>query len=198
MISGLVLAAGLSKRMGRPKQQVMLRGRPMLDYAVRSFLASKAGEVLVVLRPGITWQAPESVKTVMNSESSSGISSSLRAGLKALGQQSEGVVVGLGDKPAVLASTIDRLILSHESSDAGILVPTFHGTRGNPVLFVRSLYPSLLKLQGDEGARALMERIPASVKEVPVDDEGILLDVNTPADVPTMEEVLARLPSDWK
>ena len=195
MISGLILAAGLSRRMGRPKQEIMLRGRPMLTYAVDSFLASKAGEVLVVIRPGALWRGPAEARVVVNPRPSDGMSSSLRVGLRSLDPRTEGVLVGLGDKPALLVSTIDALIQASRESHAGIVVPTYRGSRGNPVLFDRALFPRLLRLRGDQGARELVRRDAASVQELAVDDPGVILDVNVQADVRKMGRLLARLHS---
>ncbi len=193
MISGLVLAAGLSRRMGRPKQEILLRGRPMLDYSVSSFLASKAGEVVVVVRPGTGWRSPPGARVVVNPRPAEGMSASLKVGLRSLDPGTEGVLVGLGDKPALLPSTIDRLISARSESGASILVPTFQGRRGNPVLFDRTLFPRLLRLRGDQGARDFIRRNAAMVEEVPVDDPGVVLDVNVKADVRKMSRVLARL-----
>lgn len=193
MISGLVLAAGLSKRMGSPKQDITLAGKKVLDHVVDSFLSSKVAEVVVVVRPGIAWQRSEKgLKTVVNSRPSTGISGSLRLGLRALGLRSRAVVVGLGDKPAVLPSTIDRLISAYESSGSSMVVPTFRGTRGNPVLFDRGLFPLMLRLRGDSGAKRLMEKSPHEVLEVPVEDEGVLVDLNAPGDIRKLEGILAH------
>jgi molybdenum cofactor cytidylyltransferase len=195
LISGLILAAGLSRRMGRPKQEITLRGRPMLTYAVDSFLASKAGEVLVVIRPGAQWRGPAEARMVVNPRPSDGMSSSLRVGLRSLDPRTEGALVGLGDKPALLASTIDALIQARRESHAGIVVPTYRGSMGNPVLFDRALFPRLLRLRGDQGARELVRRGAASVLELAVDDPGVILDVNVQADVRKMGRLLARLHS---
>jgi molybdenum cofactor cytidylyltransferase len=190
----LILAAGLSRRMGRPKQQILLRGRPMLDYAVSAFLASRVEEVLVVVRPGARWRSPAGARVVVNSHPSAGMSSSLRVGLRSLDPRSGGVLVGLGDKPALHASTIDALILARTESHASIVVPTFRGVRGNPVLFDSALFPRLLRLRGDQGAKAFLQRNAAMVLEVAVDDPGVTLDVNVQADVRKMSRLLARLP----
>ncbi|MDG6900155.1 MAG: nucleotidyltransferase family protein [Nitrososphaerota archaeon] len=196
MFSGLILAAGLSSRMGRPKQQMLLRGRPMLDYAVDAFLSSRVREVLVVVRQGVQWRCPLGARLVVNPRPSAGISSSLRVGLKSLDPLTEGVLVGLGDKPALQASTIDALILARSKPNASIVVPTFRGSRGNPVLFDRALFPQLQRLRGDQGARAFLQRNASMVLEVAVDDPGVTLDVNVPEDVRRMSRLMARLPSD--
>jgi molybdenum cofactor cytidylyltransferase len=196
LISGLILAAGLSRRMGRPKQEILFLGRPMLDYAVGSFLASKVGEVVVVLRPGADWHCPAGARVVLNPRPSAGMSSSLRVGLRNLDERTEGVLVGLGDKPALLTPTIDALIQARRESKADVVVPTFRGVRGNPVFFDKALFPRLLRLRGDQGARELVRKNIASARELAVDDPGVLLDVNVEADVRRMRPLLARLHSE--
>jgi molybdenum cofactor cytidylyltransferase len=193
MISGLVLAAGVSKRMGSPKQELKLAGKAMLDHVTDSFLSSGLAEVVVVIRPGISWsRKARRLKVVVNPRPSEGISESLKVGVRALNKRSEAVVVGLGDKPLVRPSTIDMLVSAYESSDSKMVVPTLKGTRGNPVLFDKSLLPELLRLRGDAGAKSIMEDNPRGVLEVPVDDEGVIVDVNTPADKEKVERILAR------
>ena len=167
----------------------------MLDYAVNAFLASMVGEVLVVVRPGVRWRTPAGARAVVNPRPSAGMSSSLRVGLRSLDPRTEGVLVGLGDKPALQTSTIDALIFARAESHASIVVPTFRGVRGNPVLFDRALFPRLLRLRGDQGAKAFLQRNAATVLEVAVDDPGVTLDVNVQADVRRMSRLLTRLPS---
>jgi molybdenum cofactor cytidylyltransferase len=184
LISAVILAAGLSKRMGSPKQEVLLAGRKVLDYVVDSFLSSKVTEVVVVVRPGLAWRrSARKLKIVLNENPSSGISGSLVVGLGVVHKLSKAVVVGLGDKPLVLPSSINALISEYEASGSKIVIPTYGGTRGNPVLFDRSLFPMLLRLHGDSGAKSVIERYPEKVRELPLADEGIVIDVNTPGDI---------------
>lgn len=193
MISGIVLAAGLSTRMGRPKQNVILGDRPMLEHAVRAFVSSKVNEVIVVVGGGEESrrmpQGPR-VRFVVNADPAKGLSSSLRLGLRSVGGDCEAAVIGLGDEPLVLPSTIDILISTYRRTGSKIVVPTFKGTRGNPVLFDRTVFPLILNLRGDVGAKGIIGRNRSDTVEVRVDDEGILLDVDIPSDLKDAEAAL--------
>jgi len=193
LISGLILAAGKARRMGTPKQVVKIGGKPMLQHVVDSFLASSLGEVVVVVRPGLPWKPKPSrrLRVVVNSRFGEGISSSVKFGLSSLSSGSEATVIGLGDKPLLLPSTIERLLVAYRRSGSKIVVPTYNRVRGNPILFQKSLYPWILELKGDVGAKRVINSNESEVLEVSVDDEGVLLDVNTPSDLERAVRTLA-------
>jgi molybdenum cofactor cytidylyltransferase len=158
---------------------------PMVTTVVRAALASRADEVLVVT--GDDQERVEAclsglpVRLVWNPEHIHGLSTSLRAGVSALESGTGAVVVCLGDMPLVRPAHIDTLIgafLADPSSS--IFVPTWQGGRGNPVLWTVDLLPEIGTLTGDVGVKALMDRHPTKVREVPVDTSGILTDVDTP------------------
>ncbi len=107
-----------------------------------------------------------------------GMAASLRTGIGALPRDCAGALICLGDMPFVRPATLDRLA-GFFSGQAAIL-PTYEGRRGNPVLLARPLFADILMLTGDQGARALLGAIPDRVAELPVDDPGILRDVDRP------------------
>jgi molybdenum cofactor cytidylyltransferase len=185
LITGLVLAAGLSKRMGEPKQNLLLAGKPILDWSTEAFLSSRVDDVIVIVnisglrRHGIGRR----LSYVVNPDPSRGLSSSLKLGVRSVRRGSEAVVVGLGDKPLVLPETINALVSTYRRTGARIVVPVCGGKRGNPVLFQRSMFGPILELSGDVGAREVMSKHEDEVLEVPVEDRGILLDIDTPSDL---------------
>jgi molybdenum cofactor cytidylyltransferase len=194
MITGLILAAGLSKRMGKPKQGVLLAGRTMLDLSIEAFLSSSVDDLIVVV------DQPQSLKRetgprlryVVNPDPSRGLSSSLKLGLRAVKEGSEAAVVSLGDKPLVLPETVDALMAAYRRTGARIVVPVYEGNRGNPVLFQRTMFGFILELSGDVGGRQVIDRHEHEVLELPVKDQGILLDIDTPSDI---DKALALLAS---
>lgn len=197
MISGIILAAGASRRMGAPKQTLEVGGRAMLERVVDTFLGSSLQEVILVLTPALGWKPRKRkrLRFVFNTRSSDGISTSLRAGLEALSPKSDAVVVGLGDKPLLRQSTIEKLIEVHRRSSAEILVPVYRSKRGNPILFPRNLYEEMRRLQGDVGAKVLVEAEKHLVKEVPVNDFGVVMDVDTPKDLRSVRRLVsAKVP----
>ncbi len=107
----------------------------------------------------------------------SGMSASLKTGVAAA-RTAEAILVCLGDMPFVQPGTLDRLAAAYSGQAA--IFPTCQGQRGNPVLLGRSLFPQILRLTGDEGARALLKSTPEQVAELAVDDPGILRDIDRP------------------
>ena len=185
-VTCVVLAAGSSTRMGGPNKLLeLVDDMPMVVTVVRAALGSRADEVLVV-----TGEDRERVEAclsglparlVWNPDHTEGLSMSLRAGVSVLPKGTRAVAVCLGDMPLVRPNHIDTLIRAFLADpDGSILVPTWQGKRGNPVLWTVDLLPEIGTLTGDVGVKALMDRHPTKVREVPVDESGILTDVDTP------------------
>jgi molybdenum cofactor cytidylyltransferase len=191
-IAALVLAAGQSRRYGSDnKLLVAVEGVPLVRRAVEAAQASQADSVLLVTghaREDIeATVAGTGVATVHNPAYERGLSTSLQAGLAALPEEVDGVVVLLGDMPRVDANTIDKLIAAFDPVEGrSICIPTVRGKRGNPVLFARRFFAEAMEIEGDVGAKPLIAEHADQVAEVPVEGEAVLLDVDTP-------EALARL-----
>jgi molybdenum cofactor cytidylyltransferase len=172
-ISGIILAAGKSERLGRPKQLALLGGEPVLRHVIRQALRSCLNEVIVVLgheAERIASAVGEmGQRTIINLNYAAGQSTSLRAGLNAIDPRAGAVIVLLGDQPRVDPALIDRLIERFQATGARIVRPVYAGCPGNPVLFARSLFPELMAVTGDEGARSLIQRLRHEVALVPVD-----------------------------
>ena len=170
--------------MGGPKQLLTLGKATVLEQVLKTFRASKADEVLVVLgvHSGVKKRRLPGAKVVLNPDSSGGIGSSIMAGLGAIDRNSEAVLYGLADKPFVTVATINRIIESYVTSRIGIVIPVYRGRRGNPVLFARDFFDELGTLSGDVGGKAVIRRHAESIREVKVDDDGILVDIDTRAD----------------
>ena len=182
----VVLAAGSSTRWGGPNKLLeRVDGVPMVLTVVRAALASSADEVVVVT--GEDRERVEAclsglpVRLLWNPDHAQGLSTSLRAGVSAVPTRARAVVVCLGDMPLVSPGHIDALIRAFLADSQGsIFVPTWQGKRGNPVLWTVDLLPEVGALKGDVGAKVLMSRHPTKVREIPVDEPGILTDVDTP------------------
>lgn len=189
MISAIVLAAGASSRFGSQKLLVPFRGSPLIRHTVENVLASRVTETVVVLgRDGDQVRdalADLPVRFVTNVDFRSGLSTSLRAGIKAIAPSAAAAIVVLGDQPGVTADIINRLIEEGVRSGRQIVVPEYAGTRGNPVLFDATLFGELQTIEGDQGARAVIPRDPTRVATV-------VFPFEMPADVDTPEDY-ARL-----
>ncbi|MBP2227322.1 molybdenum cofactor cytidylyltransferase [Azospirillum agricola] len=185
-VTALVLAAGRSSRMGDTNKLLAdVGGTPLVARAVDAALASQAASVIVVTgHQGERVAAALSGKPVTfvhNPAFAEGLSGSLRAGLAAVPSESDAVVVCLGDMPRVAAGVIDRLVAAYSPAEGrAICIPTTHGKQGNPVLWDRAFFAEMAALTGDSGAKRLLGLHADRVCEVPVDDAGILYDVDTP------------------
>ena len=184
----MVLAAGLSSRMGANKLMLSLKGKPLVRYPVAVAATSRCDPIIVV-----TGNDSEQIQAVLrdqrvhfadNRDFSKGLSESLKCGLRALPADCEGVVVLLGDMPLVTPRLIDALIGAFDPAGGrAICAPTFRGQRGNPVLWARQFFPEMLALEGDAGARQLMVRHEAVLYELEAADNGPLIDIDAPEDL---------------
>jgi molybdenum cofactor cytidylyltransferase len=186
-VTGIVLAAGKSSRMGRTKQLLPFRGTTILECVVDNALASALQRVIVVL--GHQADEVESllkgreVTVVINPLHGSGQSSSLKAGMRAVAAQTDAVLFLLGDQPLVTPATINTILSAFEVSPASpVIQPVFQGKRGNPVLFSRETFPRFTTLTEDHGARTLFGEYADRILQVPIDDPNIHFDIDTEED----------------
>jgi CTP:molybdopterin cytidylyltransferase MocA len=182
-----VLAAGRGSRLGgdTPKPLLELRGRPLAAWALDAALASGLRPALLVVGHRgreVERVATEGVSVVRARGWRRGIAASLRAALDALEgwAQVGAVCIGLADQPGVGPEAYRRLAAAYDAG-ATFAVATYGGVRANPVLLGRELWPEARRLEGDEGARALMAR--HAVREVACDGTGRPDDVDTVADL---------------
>ncbi|SON58393.1 Molybdenum cofactor cytidylyltransferase [Hartmannibacter diazotrophicus] len=184
-VAALVLAAGRSSRMGASNKLLAeVDGEAMVRHAARAALGSKARSVTVV-----TGHMAEEVEAAVadfdvevthNPDFADGLSTSLKAGLMAVPEDAEAVVVLLGDMPRISSAMIDQLIGAYDpATGALIALPVHEGKRGNPVLWSRRFFDDLMGLEGDVGARHLIATNKDAVVEVELDD-AITLDIDTP------------------
>jgi molybdenum cofactor cytidylyltransferase len=185
-IAAVLLAAGRSTRMGGPNKLLAeIAHRPLVRIAAEEALKSRAKPVIVV--DGHQRDQVERVlaglplSVVHNPDFANGLGTSLKAGIAAVPADADGAIVLLGDMPQVDAALIDRLIAAFDPDrGALVVVPTFEGKRGNPVLWSRRFFPDLMAIEGDVGARNLISRYGEAVVEVPVEGKAALVDVDTP------------------
>ncbi len=187
-VAALVLAAGQSSRMGGAnKLFAEIEGVPLLLRAVNAALASQAASVTVVLgheaERAEALLAGRKVSIVRNPDYARGQSASLAAGIAALPDEAEAVLVLLADMPGVNAAHVDRLIASFEPQQPAIVVPMRHGRRGNPTLWPREFFPAMQRVTGDQGARGLLEEHAHRIRGVEMDDAAIHADIDSPDDL---------------
>ena len=166
--------------MGRPKALLPFRGRSFLEHILTTVAGSSAGHTVVVL--GHHREAIEgSVRIehpVLNPDYEKGMVTSIQAGIRALPAGTEGALLFLVDHPMATAATVEALI--RNSAPGRIILPTFGGRRGHPVLFAREILDEILALPASAGANVVVWKDPSRIDEIPVNDEGILIDIDTP------------------
>jgi molybdenum cofactor cytidylyltransferase len=185
-VAGIILAAGKSSRMHRIKQLLPFRGKTLLGQIIETALQSSLFEVMVVLgrhaariQEVIDFESFRRARIIINRNWEKGQSTSLQAGLAAVPGNCQGAMCILGDQPLIDVSLLDTMISEFQKTQAPLVIPTFGGRRGNPVVIHRSLFQRLHGLAGDVGARVLFQEYSGQIVEIEVANSGIHLDIDT-------------------
>jgi molybdenum cofactor cytidylyltransferase len=185
-IGAVILAAGMSSRMGEAKQLLRLGENTLLGQVVEIVRGSRVDEIVLVLGHAAETIkesiAIQNLRVVINEAYRQGMGSSLRTGLAALPPEVDAALIVLADQPFIRPATLNRLIDQYEQSGAQIVIPIFKGFRGNPILLDRSVFPEVMALTGDIGCRAIFGNHLEGIVKVPVEDIGILLDLDSKND----------------
>ena len=163
----------------------MLDGKPVIEQTLLSLKNADIRDIIVVTgaREAEIRKALQGHKVtfVQNKQFEQGMASSLVAGISALNKETDQVLICLGDMPFVAPESYKRLMdASSRISEAEIFAPRFKGKRGNPALWRKTQFDALRALTGDKGGRLIMHRNPEALCDVPVDDPGVLIDLDTP------------------
>ncbi len=187
-VAGIILAAGLGKRMGDLKQLLPFHGKPILAHTIELGRAAGLSPLILVLGHGVEKIQKSidatAVDIVVNEHYTDGMASSIVEGLNRLAvsrhAEVDGALFLLGDQPLVSEPVIQSICKTVGQNPDKIIIPTFKGNRGNPVYFGRNFFPELKLLSGDIGGRKLFQRFPESILEVDVDTDAVLTDIDTP------------------
>ena len=183
MISAILLAAGQSKRMnGENKLTKEIQGIPLIKLSVKNILASSIDELIIVLghQKEIVEKLidkNEKIKFVFNKDFESGMASSIKTGLNNLSEKTEAFFICLGDMPMINQDVYNQLIRSRNNKE--IIVPTYKGQQRNPILFSKSMKSIIISIEGDIGAKKILEQNKDKILKVKIDDINITKDFNT-------------------
>ena len=187
MISAILLAAGQSKRMlGENKLIKKIHNIPLIKHSVQNILASSIDELIIVVgyQKEIikdTIDKDDKIKFVFNEDYKSGIGSSIKMGIKNLSEKTEFFFICLGDMPNIKKQTYNKIIEVKNNKE--IIVPTYKGKRGNPILFSKKMKNELMLIKGDVGAKKILELNKEKIFTVPIEDDGIIIDYDTKLDL---------------
>ena len=186
MISAILLAAGLSKRMdGENKLAKKIQDIPLIKHSVKNILDSSIDELIVILgyQKEIIEKAIDKnqrIKFVFNGNFENGMASSIKIGLNNLSEKTEAFFICLGDMPMVNSDIYNQLIQSKNNIE--IIVPTYNGQQGNPILFSKSIKEKIMTIQGDVGAKKILELNKNKILNIEVGNQSIRKDFNTKDD----------------
>ncbi len=183
MVSAIVLAAGEARRMGKLKQLLPLSQTTIIEKTIENIVASGVDDTIVVLGYKAEEIAPRinraPVKIMINARYQDGMSTSVITGLKAVEVEASAIMLFLADQPFIDSQVINRLLEEFKYHNKGIIIPTYRGKRGHPVIISLKYKAELLSLKGDIGAREIISRHSEDVHEVKVDAPGVTMDIDT-------------------
>jgi len=186
MIWAMILAAGESKRMGKPKLLLPFGGKTIIETVIESVIQSKVEGVLVVLgsdRKKIKEKIKNfSLKIAVNPDFQSGMLSSVQKGFQALPKNAQAVLVILGDQPSISTAVINKIVNAYKKTGKGIVLPVYRKNRGHPVLIDVKYREEVEKLSPDLGLRGTVYSHPEDILEVEVNTSYIVRDIDDEVD----------------
>lgn len=187
MITGIILASGLSRRMKRDKLTIELKGKPIIEYVIEACVNSKLDKIILVYRNLELEELAKSynIKTLYNENARLGQSEAIKLGLRDIDKGSSFMFL-MGDQPFIDSSLIDRLIAEYKNIDEKILVAYYNGKRAMPVIFPYKYRDELLMVHGDKGGREIIDREYRSIHKIDINNSKAGKDIDTPED---LEEV---------
>lgn len=204
--AGIILAAGMSSRFGKPKQLAELQEKPLLEWVLDACIGSKLERIFLIL--GYKHEkildtlshkiCHPAIETVINPEYSKGQSTSTKTGIKAIKNRYPAAMFLLGDQPLVDSETINFLLERFWISSKNICVPYHNKKRGTPTIFGNKYYDQILRIEGDVGARHLIEYNDDDVLKIELKDSSIFFDIDTNEDLQKIKTLLSPTTTNQK
>ena len=196
MISCILLSAGYSSRFGSPKALAKINERTVMDHLLTNLIATKIGEIIVVVGA----QAEEikshilnhkKVKVVYNKDYNLGQTSSFKAGVQSVNQQSSGIMLLPIDFPLIRRETFDKIIDQFSAKHPTILMPTYQNKKGHPPVFNISLRKSFLEMDNLVGVNSFEQQLGSAIELFLVEDPAVVATFNTPGELDRLKAELA-------
>ncbi len=195
-VYGIILASGFSRRFGEDKLSQDLCGKPVLQWCIDQLMASGVQCVCVVTRDSqknVGHGEDSRIRFVLNEDPASGMSRSIRAALTKLEGDPDAVMIVNGDMPFYGVKNYRKLIALWEETDGGIAASYHSGVAMPPSIFSRAYYPDLLELEGDRGAKKIIQKNISEVKFLRIDDPDCFTDIDTVEDLVYARSMCNRL-----
>ncbi|NYE07048.1 molybdenum cofactor cytidylyltransferase [Bacillus niacini] len=193
-IGAIILAAGLSKRMGKPKLLLPLNGKPLFRYPLEQAMRNHIQPICLIAGQHIQSFKTESsdllnVEYIYNPSYEKGMSSSLKIGIENIKNRTDATFIFLADQPFV-PDLVIRSMIEQFSKDTRIIRPQYHGNFGHPILIGRSLYDEFLNLEGDQGGKEIINKYKNDTKILSFDHKFWGMDIDTPEDYRKTKQLL--------
>lgn len=196
LVYAVILAAGYSRRMGSDKLSMDLCGKAVLQHSIDQVIKSGVSRVLVVIREAEQaerYTKTENVRFVINREAQVGMSSSIRAALGVLDSEPDAVLIVNGDMPFYGTANYARLISLWEETDQGIAASYYMNEIRNPVIFSARFFGDITTIEGDRGAKEIVQKNLSEVKFMEILDPNLLVDIDTIEDLEYARSMCNRL-----
>ena len=183
MITGIILASGFSRRMGRDKLLLEIEGEKIIERVIKACKSSNLGNIILIYREDDIKSIGDKykIKTIYNPNANLGQSEAMKLGIKEAGNV-EHYMFFVGDQPFLTSELINKLILEYKITKTTILVPYYNGNRGMPMIISSKYKEELLNIVGDKGGRDIVNKYILEVEKVHIKEEKQGLDIDSPED----------------
>lgn len=184
MVTGIILAAGFSRRMGEEKLLLKINGETIIERVIKASYKSKLDKIILIYRKKEVGDIGKAygIETIHNKNANLGQSQSMKLGIQAAGEAGAYMFI-VGDQPFLTEELINKLLEEYKVGELPIVIPYFNGERSMPMVISSKYKDELLKVEGDKGGRDIVKNNPHKVKKVHIEDKKIGMDLDTPEDL---------------